>query len=404
MMMQFGRKGRRFAAALATALLIGCAAPGARSAAAAPDAAAWFKYGPDLEQNWQFAAVPGDPLQVQIRRKAENPGAKPSRILVLYPRASSAYDIAITKIIRVFEEKELNAAFTVVNYNNNDALGEQALRRIDEEKYSLVLSMGSESTAWLWRRYHGGAVPVISVCSKDPVELGQMKDYESGSGTNFAFTSLNIPIDVQFAYLLSLRPNLKNLGILVDSKNVSAMQTQADPLQKVAEARGIQVLKLAVKDPTNAAAELAPLVHNAVKTMQKSDADLSKSLFWITGSTSVFKEIHTINENSDRVPVLSVVPEVVKPGDDSAVLSVGISFESNAHLSAIYAADVLRGNAKVEALKVGIVSPADIAINFRKAREIGMRIPFTFFESASYIYDYDGQTVRSAAASMPAAN
>lgn len=395
---------RRIAVGFATALLIGCAPPVVHRAVAAPEYGAWFKYGTDLEQNWQFSPVPGDPMQVRIERKTSNPAAKPSRILVLYPRASSAYDIAISKIIRVFEEKEINAAFTVINYNNNDALGELALRRIGEEKYSLIFSMGSESTAWMWNRYRGGAVPVISVCSKDPVELGQMKDYESGSGTNFAFTSLNIPIDVQFAYLLSLRPNLKNLGILVDSKNISALQTQADPLQKVAEARGIQVLKLAVKDPANAAAELAPLVRNAVRTMQKSDPDLSKSLLWITGSTSVFREIHTINENSDHVPVLSVVPEVVKPGDDSAVLSVGISFESNAHLSAIYAADVLRGTAKVGALKVGIVSPADIAINFRKAREIGMRIPFTFFESASYIYDYDGHTVRSAAASMPAAN
>ena len=343
-------------------------------------------------------------MQVRIRHKVGSSAAKPSRILVLYPRASSAYDVAITKILRVFEEKEINAAFTVINYNNNDSLGEAALRRIGEEKYALILSMGSESTAWLWSRFRGGAVTVVSVCSKDPVELGQMKDYESGSGTNFAFTSLNIPIDVQFAYLLSLRPQLKNLGILVDSKNISAVQTQADPLQRVAEARGIQVLKLAVNDPANAAFELGPLVRNAVKTMRKSDPDLSKSLLWVTGSTSVFKEIRTINENSDRVPVLSVVPEVVRPGDDSAVLSVGVSFESNAHLAAIYAADVLRGTAKVGALKVGIVSPADIAINFRKAREIGMRIPFTFFESASYIYDYDGRTVRSVAASLSAAN
>jgi putative ABC transport system substrate-binding protein len=386
------------AAALAATVLAGAAGP----AGAAPERGAWFKYAADLEQTWQFTGQPGDPLQIEIRRKAARPGGRPNRVLVLYPRASSAYDIAITRIIRVFEEKEVDVAFTVVNYENDDALGERALRRIDGEKFSLVLTMGSEATAWLWKRYRGGAVPVVSVCSKDPVELGQMKDYETGSGTNFAFTSLNIPIDVQLAYLLSLRPNLKNLGILVDSRNVSAVQTQAEPLQRVAAARGIEVLRLAVENPEQAAAELAPLVQGAVKRMRKNDPDLSKSLFWITGSTSVFKEIRTINENSDRVPVLSVVPEVVKPGDDSAVLSVGVSFESNAHLAAIYAADVLRGAARVGALKVGIVSPADIAINFRKARAIGMKIPFTFFESASYIYDYDGRAVRSAAAAMPA--
>jgi putative ABC transport system substrate-binding protein len=45
-------------------------------------------------------------------------------------------------------------------------------------------------------------------------------------------------------------------------------------------------------------------------------------------------------------------------------------------------------------LKVGIVSPPDISISFLKAHEIGMRIPFSFFESASFIYDYQGRAVR----------
>ena len=86
---------------------------------------------------------------------------------------------------------------------------------------------------------------------------------------------------------------------------------------------------------------------------------------------------------------------MVSAGDDSAVLSIGISFRSNAHLAAIYGTDVLAGRARVGDLKVGVVSPPDIAINFRKAREIGLRIPFSFFESASFIYDYDGQIVRN---------
>jgi putative ABC transport system substrate-binding protein len=49
----------------------------------------------------------------------------------------------------------------------------------------------------------------------------------------------------------------------------------------------------------------------------------------------------------------------------------------------------------VGSLPVGLVSPPDIAISFRKAREIGLRIPFRFFESAGTIYDYAGNRVRS---------
>jgi hypothetical protein len=173
------------------------------------------------------------------------------------------------------------------------------------------------------------------------------------------------------------------------------METQAKPVAEFARRRGIQVIDLQVTEPKKAAEQLARLVPKAVATMRKNDPYLNESVFWITGSTSVFNEIASINQYSDRVPVLSVVPEVVSAGDDTAVLSVGISFQSNAHLAAIYGTDVLTGRAKVGDLKVGVVSPPDIAINFRKAREIGLRIPFSFFESASFIYDYEGQIVRN---------
>src|SRR5262245_64552711 len=126
-----------------------------------------------------------------------------------------------------------------------------------------------------------------------------MNDYASGSRTNFAFTSLNVPVDVQMAYVRELSPDLKNLTVLVDSKNISAVQTQAEPIANYARQRGIQVIWGAVQNPARAREELAPIVRDAVATMRKSDPELSKSLLWVTGSTSVFREIRTINENSE---------------------------------------------------------------------------------------------------------
>ncbi len=255
--------------------------------------------------------------------------------------------------------------------------------------------MGSESTAWLFDNYRGGKIPVVSVCSKDPVQLGQIKDYERGGGNNFAFTSLNVPVDVQMAYVKELKPDLKNLTVLVDSKNVSAVQTQAEPIAAYARERGIQVIWGAIDNPAKAREQLVPIIKSAVQTMRKNDPDLSKSLFWLTGSTSVFLEIRTINEHADRVPVVSVVPEIVNAGTDTAVLAIGVSFESNAHLAGIYGAEILAGRTKAGDLKVGLVSPPDIAISFLKVREIGLRVPFQFYETASFIYDYDGKAVRT---------
>lgn len=360
-----------------------------------PSYATWFKFAPTVLKDWEVAEVPNDPMRVKITPLASQPNAVRHKVLVLYPRPSSAYDIAISKILEVFENKEIAADIEVVNFNNKEADGRAAIEYAQKVGYQLILSMGSESTAFLWKHYKGGALPVVSVCSKDPVILGQSPGYDQGSGTNFAFTSLNMPIEAQMAYVLRLRPNLKNIGIMVDVNNVSAIETQAKPVADYARSHGIRVIDIQVRNAATAREELEVQTKAAVASMAKNDLNLEQSIFWVTGSTAVFKEIATINQHASRVPVISAVPEVVQAGDDSATLGIGISFESNAHLAAVYASDVLTKRAKVSELKVGVVSPPDIAINFRKTREIGLKVPFSYFESANLVFDYDGRPVRT---------
>lgn len=359
----------------------------------------WFRYAPSIANEWVVSGNNSDPLRVDVRRK--NSEGLRKKIFVLYPRPSSAYDTAITEIMRVFAAKEINAELVVINFEVNDALGKAALEEAQRDKADLIIAMGSESTDWLYKRYRGGSIPVVSVCSKDPVQLGQMKDYETGSGNNFAFTSLNVPVEVQMAYVEELRSKLKNLAVLVDSKNISAVKTQAEPIASYAKQKGVQVIWGSVTNPDNAREELAKIIPSAVSAMRKTDPNLSESLFWVTGSTAVFREIRTINQYSDRVPVVSVVPEIVTSGEDSAVLAIGVGFESNAQLAAVYATRILHG-ASPGTLKVGIVSPPDIAISFLKAHQIGMRVPFDFFEIAGFIYDYNGRAVRTANKGEPA--
>jgi putative ABC transport system substrate-binding protein len=353
----------------------------------------WFRLVDHMSSRWHIAADEQDAMRVDLHQE-ENPGGPRRKVLVIYPRPSSAYDIAISRILDLFSAKGVNADFTALNFRLDDGHGAQALEIAEADGYDLIFAMGSESTAWLYQYYRNGELPVVSVCSKDPVALGQMPGYDVGSGSNFAFTSLNMPIEVQLAYMIDFKPNLRNLGILVDSKNASAVRTQAKPMEAAAKARGIRPLYIAVDEPENAAGELAVLLPAAVEKMRETDRGLQDSVFWITGSTAVFREMATINAHADRVPVLSAVPEVVQAGDNSAVLSVGISFESNAYLAAVYALRILNGEVRAGDLKVGIVSPPDIAINFRRAQQIGLDVPFSFFESANYVYDNNGNPVR----------
>jgi len=354
---------------------------------------AWFKIYDDALVHWAVAVPPETDQRVIMTRKAPAAGPK-KRVMVIYPRKSSAYDVAMTSMLAVFAGKALDVTFVAANYGNDPARGAALVAEAERERYDLVYAMGSESIAYIHAHHRGITVPVVSVCAKDPVQLGQMPDYDHGSGSNFAFTSLNLLVEVQMAYLRELRPSLKQIAILVDARNVSAIETQSRPLIAAAKAAGIDAFEVRVERPEEAAAELTTVMPEAVARLRTKDPDLAHSVFWITGSTSVFTEMATINAHADRVPVLSVVPEVVQEGEDSAVLSIGVSFESNAQLAAIYGAEVLTGKAKASELKVGIVSPPDIAINFRRAAAIALKIPFSFFEAASFVYDRTGRPVR----------
>lgn len=354
----------------------------------------WFKYHPSVISTWNIEVDQRDSNVVRAKPVRLGLASPQKRVLVLYPRASSAYDVSITKIFNVFEDKLLDVEVVSINFKLNDAIGEKLIKQVEEEGYDLIMSMGSESTAWLYANYKGGKLPVVSVCSKDPVVLGQSPGYDRGSNNNFAFTSLNMPMDVQMAYVNELKPKLRNIAVLVDSRNLSAVETQSKPVIDFAKKRGLRVLELAVNDPANAQAELVKLVYMAAEQMKRNDPEQQNSLFWLTGSTSVFREIETINKYAGRIPVVAVVPEIVRDGDSTAAMSIGISFESNAHLAAIYAVDILTARSRAGDLKVGVVSPPDIAISFRKVRDIGMTVPLSMFEAAGTIYDYEGKAVR----------
>jgi putative ABC transport system substrate-binding protein len=371
------------------------------SLSAQDNAPGWFKLLPSAAETWQL--TPLDPLRFTLEMIDNSAVAdQPEQhILLMFTRASSSYDKAVAKILELFEARHLNAHFTAINIElNNVEQGQAALDFAEANDVDLIFSIGSDTTDFIFNHYQNGTIPVVTVTSKDPVLMGYLKDYTTGSGTNIAYTSLNVPIELQMVYLKQLMPDLQNIAVMYADSNSSSKQTQVEPLREIARDYNINVVDVVVYDDSQAAEELATAMPEAIKQMERTDPRHESSIFWITGSTSVFNEIATINDHADDIPVLSAAPDVVAEGNDSAVLSIGVTFESNAHLAALYALDILDGTTAPGDFVAGVVSPPDIAINFMKAAQIGLRIPFNFFESASFIYDYDGHLVREAGQSI----
>lgn len=356
---------------------------------------AWLSLTQAVMQHWttKLSGEPASQRLILSPKSLSRPADAPV-ILLLLLKPSPAYDTAVSRMLEVWFEKGLAATVQVVHVGGELTAAHAALASAVRERAALVVGVGSDTTAFLHTHYRQGPLALLSVCAKDPVLMQQVASYEHGSGTQMAYTSLNAPVDVQLNHLLQVQPGLRELAIIVDRRNTSAWQTQTLPLEKRAAESGITVHRVIVDGEDDIATQLAQRMRDARTAMRKADANGAFSAFWITGSSAVFPHIRLINQTAGHVPVFSAVPDLVKAGADSVDVSIGVSFEENAYLAALYAQRIVSGQVHPGQLPVGVVSPPEIAINFMKTRQSGLRLPFSFFEKAGTVFNARGELIR----------
>jgi putative ABC transport system substrate-binding protein len=356
----------------------------------------WLELERKVKIIWEAELDEKNPAWMTI--KSHNPliyGMPTKQILVLIPKKSASYQLAVNTLLKVLSENKINARIKILYFNKDLAQAQTAIDFAQQQKMDLIFAIGSISVDFINKNYRGGQIPVVTSTNKDPVILGQLADYEHGSGTNIAFTSLNVPVNIQMQYLLELKPKLRTIGLMYSLDNEQTIATEVKPAKKAMAEHGIIAIDVPVKSAKTATSDLAQHIPAAIQIMQQHDPKLRESIFWITGSTAIFTHIKLINRFTGHIPVLTSISNVVTEGDDSALLAIGIDRRNNALLASLYAVKILTGIASPGELKLGIVTPPDLAINFRIARKIGLKIPFHFFESATFIYDYEGKAVRA---------
>ena len=366
-----------------------------------PQLVDWFTPTQGILANWDVALDPADPSVVLISPKLE--GETTAALFFLLTRGRPQFDRAIEVVLTTFLERGVIASAAIYfapDADKDPSPGLVALEYAEANNYQLIYPVGSNATLFIFAHYQGGALPVVTLLSKDPVLLGQVPDYESGSGNNIAFTSVSVPVDLQMAYILELVPELENIAVLYESFNASTISTQVDPLIAYAEANGIHIIHLATTvqddpDGTLTRAEIQSLFPDVMNQLQHNDSQANRSIILITASGSIVNAFDTVDALAGFYPVVSLLPDLVHEGEVSALMSVGVGFDSNSILAAVYGLRILVDGENPGTMPVGVITPPDLAINFAKAREIGLRIPFSLFESATFIYDSNGTLARA---------
>lgn len=356
-------------------------------------AGTWFQQLHTEQADWRLVERPGAPWVRQLEPK--HPSNDRERILVFFPKSSSAYNAAMEEMLRTFGGRKRWPSWTLVHYKAMPGLLKRYVRRAEKGQFDLIFAMGSQAAEDLHETYRNGRAPVVTVCAKDPVILGLVEDYTGAPDGNMAYTSLNVPIAAQLSYLRQLRPDLKRVAVVYAERNRSAVQTQVEPLRVIGQEAGLELVDISVRGSTFVRRELKKKVQKASLQMASEDAAKEEGVFWVTGSSTVFAHMDVVVEQADGFPVLAVTPSLVHGRDkSSAVLSVGVSFESNAELASVYGIKILSGHVQAGDLPVGVVTPPDIAIHMGQAKAIGLAIPFRLFEAAGVIYDFEGNLVR----------
>ena len=320
------------------------------------------------------------------------PARSLSKILVLVSRKASSYDIALKTLLNVYSTQLPQVQWVVKHLPTDNAMLADLLYRAESE-VDLVYTLGSKATVSVHKVYQGGLLPVVSVNSKDPVLLGLTDDY-LGTGSNFAFTSLNLLADVTLRIMQRFNPELKQIGILYSRTNQSAYLTQFLPMKEFAEQVGITIVPIVV-DESKSTMELKSVMSAAMTQLKQTDPELDNSLLWLTGSSSLLARVGEINQLSEQLALISAVPDVVNGTEASALMSFGVSFVNNATQAALYGIQILKKEVVVGDLPVGVISPPDISISFKQADRIQQSIPFELMEMASDVYGTDGRMIRS---------
>ena len=356
----------------------------------------WLRYDPGLLRAYSLTMDAADGARQVLTPIWPGAAGPVHRVMLLVPiKSVDAYSISVNTILSVFRERAIPARFEVWFYDKDPAIARESLVWAEANGIELIMTVGSLATEYVHNNYRGRRIPVVTSASKDPVPMGQMPGYDVGSGTNIAYTSINVAIDTEIAYLRRLVPELDEIAVIYAANNKSAVETQVRPLQAAAATHRLTVREVVVRDEQHAVEDIDRYVPAMVGILRERDPEQRHSVMLITGSTTVYDQIGRINSYTGRLPVAATLPDVVREGNDSAVLSIGVNQSSAVQIAALYAIDILLGKVKAGDLKVGLVSTPDIAISFRRARQIGLEIPFSFFEAATFIYDYEGRQVRS---------
>ena len=238
---------------------------------------------------------------------------------------------------------------------NSDPLSWGAeVRKLNSSRPDLIVTYGAPASLTAVRESAG--IPVVSV---DVFASEQLLKGVCGVSSRVSMVTL-------LKTLLGIRP-YQRIGVLYTPREFGSQQ-QLDDVKKFAAKLGITVQEGNVSTAAALDAELNRLLDKCEAVVVTEGGIFGQQLERIIARTKARK-----------IPVVSTMPDAAEKG---AIVSLEISPQEQGYLAAEMAVRVLEG-AKTEFLPLIPPHRIDLIVNMRRAREIGIEVPFTVLRSAT---------------------
>lgn len=243
----------------------------------------------------------------------------------------------------------------ILHAPNSDPLSWAAeVRKLNISRPDLIVTYGAPASLAAVREAVG--VPVVSAdvfTSEQPLK-------------GICGVSSRVPMVTLLKTLLEIR-HYRRIGVLYTPREFGSQQ-QLEDIKKFAAKLGITVLEGSVSSMAALDTELNRLLSKCEAVVVTEGGILGQQFEYIIARSK-----------TRNIPVVSTMPDAAEKG---AIVALEINPREQGYLAAEMAVRILEG-AKTEFLPLIRPQRVDLVINMRRAREIGIEIPFQVLRSAT---------------------
>jgi len=287
--------------------------------------------------------------------------AKPHRIGVIFPGGplNDTIDGLRDGLKQLGLADGRHFTLTVVDIEGNMKAAETAARKFEADKVALIFAMTSTIIAKV--KDATSNVPIVFTIGSDPVALGLVKEFARPGGR---LTGVHYLVrDLTAKRLQLLKEILPKLSRVLTFYNpTSPVPVESARLaREEAKRLGVKLLERQIKSPD----ELRKGLHD----LKAGEAD---ALFYIADAMVVGEAQLIIDiAKARKLPTMFQDGSLVAEG---GLASYGQSYYEIGRLAAKYVQRILSG-ASPSDLKIETVDNADLTINLKTAKELGINVP-----------------------------